>query len=112
MSAAVMALLADLTREEHRSTSMAVIGMSIGVTFGVSLILGPTLNHYIGVPGIFALTGVLALLAIVAVRFVVPDPLFSRVTATRRPCPASSRRCGRTPSCSASTSAFLPACTP
>lgn len=79
MSAAVMALLADLTREEHRSTSMAVIGMSIGVTFGVSLILGPTLNHYIGVPGIFALTGVLALLAIVAVRFVVPDPLFSRV---------------------------------
>jgi MFS family permease len=79
MSAAVMALLADLTREERRSTSMAVIGMSIGVTFGVSLVLGPTLNHYIGVPGIFTLTGVLALLAIFAVRFIVPDPLSSRV---------------------------------
>lgn len=79
ISAAVMALLADLTREEHRSKSMAVIGMSIGVTFGVSLILGPTLNHYIGVPGIFALTGVLAVLAMGAVRFIVPDPLASRV---------------------------------
>jgi MFS family permease len=79
ISAAIMALLADLTREEHRSTSMAVIGMTIGVTFGVSLVLGPTLNHYIGVPGIFTLTGVLALCAIVAVRFVVPNPLASRV---------------------------------
>lgn len=79
ISAAVIALLADLTREEHRSTSMAVIGMSIGVTFGVSLVLGPTLNHYIGVPGIFAMTGVLAVLAIGAIRFIVPEPLFSRV---------------------------------
>jgi MFS family permease len=78
ISAAVMALLADLTREEHRSTSMAVIGMTIGITFGVSLVLGPTLNHYIGVPGIFTLTGVLALLAIIAVRFIVPEPLSSR----------------------------------
>lgn len=79
ISAAVIALLADLTREEHRATSMAVIGMSIGVTFGVSLVLGPTLNHYIGVPGIFALTGALAVLAIFAVRFIVPAPLISRV---------------------------------
>ncbi len=79
ISAAVMALLADLTREEHRSTSMAVIGMTIGITFGISLVLGPTLNHYIGVPGIFTLTGVLALCAIVAVRFVVPNPLTTRV---------------------------------
>ena len=79
ISAVVMALLADLTREEHRSTSMAVIGMSIGVTFGVSLVLGPTLNHYIGVPGIFTLTGVLALLAIIAVRFVVPAPRATRI---------------------------------
>ena len=79
ISAAVMALLADLTREEHRSTSMAVIGMSIGITFGVSLVLGPTLNHLIGVPGIFTFTGILALLAIIAVRFVVPTPLATRI---------------------------------
>ena len=79
ISAAVIALLADSTREEHRATSMAVIGMSIGVTFGASLVIGPALNHIIGVPGIFALTGVLALAAMLVIRFVVPDPLVSRV---------------------------------
>lgn len=79
MSAAVIALVADLTQEEHRSKSMAIIGMSIGVTFGVSMVAGPALNHWIGVPGIFAITGVLAFLAMAVVRFVVPDPQVSRV---------------------------------
>lgn len=79
VSSAVIALLADLTREEHRARSMAVIGMSIGVTFGAALILAPVLNHWIGVPGIFALTGVLALVAMLVVRFAVPTPLASRV---------------------------------
>ncbi|MFY9329605.1 MAG: MFS transporter [Georgfuchsia sp.] len=79
VSSSIIALLADLTREERRSTSMAVIGMSIGITFGVSLVLGPTLEHFIGVPGIFALTGILAGLAMLAVRFVVPNPLKSSI---------------------------------
>jgi MFS family permease len=74
VSAAVTALLADLTREEHRTKAMALIGSSIGVTFAVSLAAGPTLNHLIGVPGIFALTGVLTLAAIWVVRNWVPDP--------------------------------------
>ena len=78
MSAAVMALAADLTREEHRTKAMAMIGGTIGVTFALSLILGPALNKWVGVPGIFLLTGVLAALAILDVKFLVPDPLISR----------------------------------
>ncbi len=78
ISAAVTALLADLTREEHRTKAMAMIGGTIGVTFALSLILGPVFNQWIGVPGIFALTGVLALLAMLVIKFVVPDPLVSR----------------------------------
>ncbi len=74
ISAAVTAMLADLTREEHRTKAMAVIGMSIGLTFALSLVLGPVLNHAIGVPGIFALTGVLALLALWVVKNYIPDP--------------------------------------
>lgn len=74
ISAAVTAMLADLTREEHRTKAMAVIGMSIGATFALSLVLGPVLNNAIGVPGIFALTGVLALAAIWVIRNYVPDP--------------------------------------
>ncbi|MDE2598296.1 MAG: MFS transporter [Rhodocyclaceae bacterium] len=78
ISSAVIALIADLTREEHRSKSMAVIGMSIGLTFGASMVLGPALKHWIGVSGIFALTGGLALVAMAVVRFVVPTPSISR----------------------------------
>ena len=81
VSAAIIALTADLTREEHRAKGMALIGMSIGATFGISLVLGPALNHLIGVPGLFALTGVLAFVAMGVIRFVVPDPQVSRVHA-------------------------------
>ncbi|MCR4297347.1 MAG: MFS transporter [Gallionella sp.] len=78
LNAAVMALAADLTREEVRIRVMAIIGMTIGATFSLSLILSPLLNGMIGVPGIFAMTGVLALLALLLVRFVIPDPVMTR----------------------------------
>lgn len=74
ISAAVIALTADLTRDEQRTKAMAIIGITIGATFAVSMVAGPVLNHAIGVPGIFALTGLLALSAILVVRYIVPDP--------------------------------------
>lgn len=85
VSAAVMALAADLTREEHRIKVMAVIGITIGISFAVSMILGPVLNGWIGVPGIFWLTGLLALLGIAVVRFQVPDPQTSRIHRDAEP---------------------------
>jgi MFS family permease len=78
VSAVVTALVADLTREEHRTKAMAMIGGTIGVTFAMSLILGPALNQWIGIPGIFLLTGILAALAILDVKYLVPDPVVSR----------------------------------
>ncbi|KJV25706.1 membrane protein [Aquitalea magnusonii] len=78
ISAAITALLADLTREENRTRAMAMIGMSIGTTFAVSLVLGPVLAQYIGVNGIFALTGTLSLAALVGVWLIIPDPAISR----------------------------------
>jgi MFS family permease len=89
ISAAVTALLADLTREEHRTKAMAAIGVTIGITFALSLVLGPVLNNAIGVPGIFALTGVLALLAIPVVRSYVPDPGSPHFHADAEASPAS-----------------------
>lgn len=74
VSAALIALTADLTHDDNRTKSMAIIGMTIGVTFIVSMVAGPALNEVFGVPGIFALTGVLALAAMLVVRYVVPDP--------------------------------------
>ncbi len=85
VSAAVMALAADLTREEHRIKVMAMIGITIGLSFAGSMILGPVLNSWIGVPGIFWLTSLFALLGIAVVRFQVPDPVSSRVHRDAEP---------------------------
>ncbi len=73
ISAAVIAMVADLTREDQRTKAMAMIGSTIGLTFAVSLVASPWLNHVIGVPGIFAMTGVLSILAMLVVYAVIPD---------------------------------------
>jgi MFS family permease len=92
INAAVTALLADLTREEHRTKAMAMVGGSIGLTFALSLVLGPALYRLISIPGIFAMTGVLALLAMLVVRFGVPDPRVSRFHADTEAAPAQLAR--------------------
>lgn len=74
VSAAVMALLADLTQEVNRTKAMATIGASIGVSFGVAMTLGPVIAHHFGISGIFWLIAILSLLAIVVILLVVPNP--------------------------------------
>lgn len=74
ISAAVTALAADLTREQHRTKVMAMIGSTIGLVFALSLVAAPLLYAAIGMPGIFALTGVLALAAILLLFKAVPTP--------------------------------------
>lgn len=88
ISAAVTALLADLTREEHRTKAMAMIGSTIGGMFALSMVLGPALYDHIGVPGMFALTGILALAAIVVVAKVIPDPQDSHFHSDAEVAPA------------------------
>jgi MFS family permease len=73
ISAAVTALIADSTREEHRTKAMAMVGASIGLTFAGSLVAGPLLYDLIGMSGLFMLIGALSLSAILVVVFVVPD---------------------------------------
>lgn len=73
ISAAVMAMAADLTREEHRTKAMAMIGSTIGLAFAFSLVASPWLNSLMGVPGLFVMTGILALAAMLVVWRVVPD---------------------------------------
>lgn len=74
ISAAVTALAADLTREEHRTKIMAMIGSSIGLAFAFSLVAAPALYATIGMVGIFWLTAVLAMAAIILVTYVVAAP--------------------------------------
>lgn len=72
ISSVTIAMTADLTRESQRTKAMALIGVTIGLAFALSFVVAPFLAGHIGVPGIFALTGTLALVAIAVVRFRVP----------------------------------------
>lgn len=74
VSAAVTALLADLTREEVRTRAMSMIGLSIGLTFSVSLVLSPILTNWVGVNGLFAIMGMLSMLSIALIAFYTPNP--------------------------------------
>ena len=75
VSAAVTALLSDLTRDEVRTKAMALVGASIGLMFAVSLVAAPVLAAHIGLHGLFAITGLLALGCIAIVhRGTPPEP--------------------------------------
>lgn len=74
INSVAMALAADLTREQHRTKIMAMIGATIGAMFAVSLVGAPLLYRYGGMGSVFALTGILSLAAIALVRYFVPDP--------------------------------------
>lgn len=71
VSAVVMALLADVTREEQRSKAMAIMGMSIGVSFMLAFSLGPWLTSLVGISGLFWVTTIMGLTAI-SMLFLVP----------------------------------------
>lgn len=87
ISAAVMALLSDLTREQHRTKAMAMIGMTIGLSFAVAMVVGPLLTRSFGLSGLFLATGAMALVGILIVAFMVPrstGPLQHRESGVAR----------------------------
>jgi MFS family permease len=70
----ILALVADLTREENRTKAMAMVGITIGFSFMVALVLGPIAASFVGVSGIFWLMVVLAFAGIAITQFIVPKP--------------------------------------
>ena len=85
ISAAVTALLADLTRDTMRTRAMAMVGISIALVFALALVLAPTLNGLIGLAGIFWLMAGLALLAVAVLYLAVPaEPAFTPARAYHR----------------------------
>ena len=75
------ALAADLTREEQRGKVMGIIGVSIGVSFLLALILGPPLEAISGLPGLFGATSLLALLSLLLLWLIVPTAERARAPA-------------------------------
>ena len=86
VSAAITALLADLTRDSVRTKAMALVGGSIGLMFAVALVAAPPLSAHIGLSGLFTLTGVLALAGLAAILWwVPPEPAHADDDAPRAP---------------------------
>jgi len=73
IASAVLALAADLSREEQRPKVMATIGMFIGVSFTVAMVVGPIVAEAFGLSGLFWFTAVLTILAMVMIQFMVPN---------------------------------------
>lgn len=71
----LIALLADLTTDEERTKSMAVIGMTIGLSFSLAMVLSPAITNHFGLAGIFYLTTLLALLGLFLLHAVIPKPV-------------------------------------
>ena len=79
ISAAVMALAADLTRDEHRTKAMAMIGASIGLAFSLSFVVAPLLYAWGGLSGLFIVSAILGLIGIAVVLWIVPaEPVIKR----------------------------------
>lgn len=83
VSAAVTALLADQTRDVVRTKAMALVGASIGLVFAISLVAAPLLAARIGLHGLFALTGLLALACIAVVLWWTPPAPLHHVEVPR-----------------------------
>jgi predicted MFS family arabinose efflux permease len=83
VSAAVTALVADLTSETQRTKAMAVIGITIGASFLIAIPLGSALNTAIGVPGIFWFTAILAIASLAILWLQVPTPEAPRTPPSR-----------------------------
>lgn len=69
-----LALVADLTRDENRSKAMAFIGLFIGASFTIAVILGPIINNVWHLNGIFWVTAALAVVGIILLFTIVPSP--------------------------------------
>ena len=74
IASTVMALVADLTREEQRTKAMAIVGMSIGLSFAMALVLGPLVAAAGGLSAVFWFTTVLAIVGVAIVLLLVPTP--------------------------------------
>lgn len=70
----LIALMADLTREEQRTKAMAFAGMTIGLSFMLSLMLGPLFASWVQVNGIFWIGALFGIFSLVLLYAFVPDP--------------------------------------
>lgn len=83
IASTLIALLGDVTREHNRSKAMAAIGASIGLSFALSLMIGPPIAAWGGLRGLFLVIALLAAIGLLLTAFVVPAPVTASHPARR-----------------------------
>lgn len=74
IASVLMALLTDLTREQNRTKAMAFIGVSFGITFAISMVLGPIITNAWGLHTLFWCIAALTVLGIILTLTIIPTP--------------------------------------
>lgn len=77
IASTLLALMSDVTRVEHRTKAMAGIGISIGVSFGIALIIGPFVYQLSGISGVFLVTAAGGVVGLIVVATLIPTPAVS-----------------------------------
>lgn len=85
VSGATLALAADLTREDQRTKVMGIIGVTIGLSFSLAFILGPLIDSWLGLTGLFWVASALGLVALPILMFVVPAPQLAKAEPIAEP---------------------------
>ena len=91
IGAAVIALTADLTREDQRTKAMAIIGVSIGFAFALAMMVSHAVTGLVGISGLFWLTAALAAAGLLVLHRYVPNPVTTRFHRDVEPMPAQFR---------------------
>lgn len=67
IGATLLAFVSDSTRDVVRTKAMAILGILIGSAFTLSLIIGPLLDNFLGLQGLFFMTAMMAVVALVLI---------------------------------------------
>lgn len=70
----LIALIADLTSTEQRTKSMALLGMIIGMSFSIAVVLGPIVARHFGFHGVFHCMTLMALIGMFITLVLIPTP--------------------------------------
>ncbi|MDM3872408.1 MFS transporter [Porticoccus sp. W117] len=89
IASTLMALVADVTREQNRTKAMASIGGSIGFAFLLAMILGPWIStQFGGVEAVFWVTAFLGVLGVLWAQWRLPAPQMGAVNRETQAVPA------------------------
>ncbi|RZV39649.1 MAG: MFS transporter [Candidatus Acidulodesulfobacterium acidiphilum] len=73
-SSVAFALVSDTVSESDRTKAMAFLGIPIGLSFVVGIVMGPLLSYYFGYPFLFYISGIFGIISALLIMVLVEEP--------------------------------------